>query len=363
MFEYIKTGEKYIGKSVNCLNRYNKHISAAKNPNNKEYNSRLHRAIRKHGIEAFSYRIIEECDKENLNEREMFYINLYNSKENGFNNTIGGDYAPTLSKLSDDDVAEIKELLGKSDITMTEIANKFKMAISSISGINSGDIWPDPVLEYPIRKKKEPSSNLCPDCGVPIRTRSARCHSCSVRYNSTNKGDYIEFNNKRFYKNDIKKLLKELKSFTKVANEIGCSRMVVSRFCKKNDISVKESFSEELKRKKNITREDILSLGEELSWDIRKMASNFKITKDTLLIKIKKFNLQNFYKNGLVTRVILKKDGKVFEFNNHAAAAIYLKKNAVSNGNLESIKKGLSSAATGKVKSYFGYTVVVEKNV
>ena len=63
-------GKIYIGQSVHIQARFNQHKNEAKNGNTRP----LYNAIRKYGIENFSFEIIEECSKEMLNEREIYWI-------------------------------------------------------------------------------------------------------------------------------------------------------------------------------------------------------------------------------------------------------------------------------------------------
>lgn len=51
------------------------------------------KAILKHGFENFKKDVIEYCNKDNVNEREIFWINKYDSKNSdiGYNLTNGGD--------------------------------------------------------------------------------------------------------------------------------------------------------------------------------------------------------------------------------------------------------------------------------
>ena len=63
------TGETYIGASVNIRRRFMEH----KTPN--AYgNDRLHGDMQRLGIEQFSFDVIEECDRQHLQERELFHI-------------------------------------------------------------------------------------------------------------------------------------------------------------------------------------------------------------------------------------------------------------------------------------------------
>ena len=51
----------YIGQSVNISKRWTAHRNGAFNPNNGQYNTPLYKAIRKYGIENFTFEILEEC--------------------------------------------------------------------------------------------------------------------------------------------------------------------------------------------------------------------------------------------------------------------------------------------------------------
>lgn len=84
----IENNKIYIGQSIDIAQRWREHRSDALI--NRD-NSILHKAIKKYGEFNFSYEIIEECSKEKLNEREIYWIQYYNSMiPNGYNQTSGG---------------------------------------------------------------------------------------------------------------------------------------------------------------------------------------------------------------------------------------------------------------------------------
>lgn len=80
-------GKIYIGQSVHVKTRFNQHKAEARNGNNRP----LYNAIRKYSIENFSFEIIEECSQESLDEREIYWIQYFNSFKNGYNLTPGGN--------------------------------------------------------------------------------------------------------------------------------------------------------------------------------------------------------------------------------------------------------------------------------
>jgi group I intron endonuclease len=85
-YHCIPTGKKYIGQTISEKTRKRKHIS-----DSKILDLKFYRAVRKYGWENFIYGVINEFDENILNESEMFYIKKYDSFENGYNSTFGGE--------------------------------------------------------------------------------------------------------------------------------------------------------------------------------------------------------------------------------------------------------------------------------
>lgn len=83
----------YIGQTINLVERKR----TLYNPNKYYSGHRLDNAIKKYGIENFQYEIIiqivessKEKLREKLDELEKFYIEKYDSYNNGYNMTLGG---------------------------------------------------------------------------------------------------------------------------------------------------------------------------------------------------------------------------------------------------------------------------------
>lgn len=81
-------GKVYIGQSVRSFrHRKNEHAYSAKNSSD----SYFHRAIRKYRINSFKWEVLCCCfTLEGLNEMEVYFITLYDSFENGYNQELGG---------------------------------------------------------------------------------------------------------------------------------------------------------------------------------------------------------------------------------------------------------------------------------
>lgn len=84
-------GKIYIGKAKNFEVRKRGHKY------NKS-NTKMGRAIRKYGVESITWTILFETNDMNLlNKKEIDFIKLYNSIENGYNISTGGDGGDTIS--------------------------------------------------------------------------------------------------------------------------------------------------------------------------------------------------------------------------------------------------------------------------
>jgi hypothetical protein len=79
--------KSYIGQSKDIYRRWREHIKNFKDVQN---NQVIYLAIRKYGLENFDFSIVEECALESLDEREIFYIEKFNTYIDGYNMTIGG---------------------------------------------------------------------------------------------------------------------------------------------------------------------------------------------------------------------------------------------------------------------------------
>ena len=83
--------KKYVGQtSRSYQHRWYEHIYKSYNDKNLRA---VNQAIKKYGENNFTFEILEECANEELNEKEKFYIILYQSyiTEKGYNLTFGGE--------------------------------------------------------------------------------------------------------------------------------------------------------------------------------------------------------------------------------------------------------------------------------
>ena len=115
----------YIGKTeFDIQKRFYEHCKDSK----RGYTNRpLYNAMNKFGIEHFSIEEIEQCE-ENLEQREQYWIQYYDSFYNGYNATLGGDGKAYI------DYNYIIELFIQG-LNITEIAKKTNHDSGHISKI------------------------------------------------------------------------------------------------------------------------------------------------------------------------------------------------------------------------------------
>ena len=73
---YLKTGEAYIGKTTNIKKRWGEHVKSALDIGTIAHSS-FHNRLKKDGLWNYTFEVLEEVPKEQLTEREKFYIQLY----------------------------------------------------------------------------------------------------------------------------------------------------------------------------------------------------------------------------------------------------------------------------------------------
>lgn len=84
-------GKSYIGKTnlPSIQERFKEHIQDSKRTRMEK--RPLYPAMNKYGCENFKIEQIEECSPDEVEEREKYWIEYYNTHKCGYNATLGGD--------------------------------------------------------------------------------------------------------------------------------------------------------------------------------------------------------------------------------------------------------------------------------
>ena len=82
----------YVGQTKYSIEqRFNEHWYEAQHLTTKHYDTVLHKAMCKYGIENFKIELLEDnVPEEHVDDREIYYIALYDSFNHGYNMTKGG---------------------------------------------------------------------------------------------------------------------------------------------------------------------------------------------------------------------------------------------------------------------------------
>ena len=78
----------YIGQSVDVAKRFKDHAKCGLGIDTPQGN-KLYKDMQSIGIWNFSWELLEECPREQLNKKERYYIELYQSESFGYNSTRG----------------------------------------------------------------------------------------------------------------------------------------------------------------------------------------------------------------------------------------------------------------------------------
>lgn len=84
----LVNGKSYIGQTIKKVEeRWQGHISDLESGRGAP---KLQYAFDKYGKDNFAFQTLEECKTEELDEREKYWIGEYDTYENGYNSTLGG---------------------------------------------------------------------------------------------------------------------------------------------------------------------------------------------------------------------------------------------------------------------------------
>ena len=78
----------YIGQAKDIDDRWKEHMKCGLGIDTPVGN-KLYQAMKEIGPENFTFELLEACPIEQLDEKEKFYIELYQAKDYGYNSTQG----------------------------------------------------------------------------------------------------------------------------------------------------------------------------------------------------------------------------------------------------------------------------------
>ena len=124
----------YVGQTIQTLNkRFNGHCCYSKS--DRSTNMYIKKAIHKYGRDKFHITLLEECPINLLNEREKYWISFYNSYNEGYNLTKGGQDSNyfNLHRLEDTiDIKKFEQYILEFKPLAIEVAKHFGISKCSV---------------------------------------------------------------------------------------------------------------------------------------------------------------------------------------------------------------------------------------
>lgn len=84
----IHTDQSYIGQSLNIYKRWCDHCKAGLGIDT-PIGNKLYKAMQDQGLQNFTFELLCECKKEELDEKQLYFIDLYQADTFGYNSTKG----------------------------------------------------------------------------------------------------------------------------------------------------------------------------------------------------------------------------------------------------------------------------------
>lgn len=131
-------GKLYVGCTINpCEQRWKVHRNAGLNPNSPGYYdaTTLHRAMHKHGVDNFSFEVLEECSEniQFLRDKEREWIRKLNCR-------IPNGYNVSVRILTDEQIAIIR--FNVLSLKQKEYAKLFGVSTATIYEARTGKVRP-----------------------------------------------------------------------------------------------------------------------------------------------------------------------------------------------------------------------------
>lgn len=189
--ENLINGKVYIGQLVHIERRWQEHCMDSAQ-------SIISGAIKKYGVENFSFEVLKECPIEELDELEKAYIKEYDSLVPfGYNVDSGGSSNHTSFAVYDSvEFQQIVDEIKNSKLTFEQIGEKHGLCRRTITRINKGQVHFNENEVYPlrpfplvgpkgVREKKVPcipkNAHPCKYCGKLTTNKTYCSRECQVK--------------------------------------------------------------------------------------------------------------------------------------------------------------------------------------
>lgn len=143
----------YVGQTIDLKTRHKAHIEYDPyNPNTFEYNYPLSRGVRKYGKDEYELIILEDSiSLEELNDKEIYYIELYRTYHDGYNQDTGGNINDNFYIYTDEKIEDTVNLIMSSDLSFPQISKITGLSMTHLYNLNHGLRRRKDGIFYPLR--------------------------------------------------------------------------------------------------------------------------------------------------------------------------------------------------------------------
>lgn len=138
-------------------------------------NDHLKNSVKKYGSENFIVEILEKCDNRLLEQREIHYIEKFDSFKNGYNKTTGGSYNYNLShetkqKISKSKKGCVSHNKGRkmSEESRAKLSKSLKGKVAWNKGLKTGSMKNEHIVKSANAHKKK-VLQICKETGDILR--------------------------------------------------------------------------------------------------------------------------------------------------------------------------------------------------
>lgn len=209
----------YVGQSIHIERRWNEHCF----PSTK---SIISKAIKKYGKENFSFQVLEQCSVEELDEREVYFIQQFNCViPNGYNIKDYVNHNETMyNNYTKETLLSIISDIKNTSMSFQDIGKKYNITKRLVYFINNGEVHKLSNETYPLRTVMNFSKKnwYCADCGKEIFKGAKRCVECANKAQRTTI---------RPTREELKNLIRS-KNFSELGKFYNVSDNTIRKWCK-----------------------------------------------------------------------------------------------------------------------------------
>ena len=185
----IVNGKCYIGRTSDFYRRSHHYVYDFNNQRSRQINEYMLRSMIKHGIEKFTFSVIEVCDQDIMEERELFWMRYFNSTSRDFGYNLRTDECGAMI-VHDLTRKKISERLKKewADGVRSKHSEKLKISWESRDRDKQGSLFSKIKTKYQYHIKSDDVDKII----LYPELKEMKLHGCINKF-AKYKTDVVDF--------------------------------------------------------------------------------------------------------------------------------------------------------------------------